>query len=378
MPAKIVSACLLGLLLLLACGRLAAAVLPEDRGDLLYHNYDGGGVEVDGPLVLIRKSIGNSVSVGLSHLVDNVTSASIDVVTTASEYTEERTENNVSLDYLRNKTTTSFGYTRSEESDYEATTLSLGVSQDLFGDLTTVSLGFAYGDNDVFKNGDPDFEESSSTRSYRVGLTQIMTRDLIVNATFEAITDQGYLNNPYRRVRYEDNSELGYSYQDEVYPETRNSSAFAVRGNYYLPQRAVVHAGVRLYEDSWSIDATTWELGYTLPYEENWIFDARLRYHDQTEADFYSDLFPGRDAQDFLARDKELSEFTSTTIGVSASYEFGRSWSLIDRGSLNIELDWIEFDYDNFRDITKEGAPGEEPLYSFDAQVTRIFASFWF
>ena len=60
------------------------------------------------------------------------------------------------------------------------------------------------------------------------------------------------------------------------------------------------------------------------------------------------------------------------------SYEFGRGWSLIDRGSLNIELDWIQFDYDNFRDITDGGKAGEEPKYSFDAQVTRIYASFWF
>ena len=135
---------------------------------------------------------------------------------------------------------------------------------------------------------------------------------------------------------------------------------------------------MRLYDDNWGIDATTYELGYTYPYEESWIFDARFRYHEQSDAEFYSDLFPFEDAQNFLARDKELSSFTSTTIGVGASYEFGRSWGFIDRGSLNFELDWIRFDYDNFRDLTKEGDAGDEPLYSFDARVTRIYASFWF
>ena len=370
---------LAGLLLALAAGNAAAAVLPDERADLMYHSYDGGGAEIDGPAVLVRKNLGSSVSLGLNHYVDNVTSASIDVVTTASEYTEQRKENAVFLDYLRDKTTISLGVTRSRESDFDADTTALGISQDLFGDLTTISIGFARGDNVVGQNGNDTFEEEATVRSYRLGVSQVLTKDLILAVTYETITDEGYLNNPYRSVRYRDSTTpAGYSYQPEVYPDTRASSAIAVRGNYYLEQRAAIHAGMRWYEDNWGIDATTWELGYVYPYEKDWIFEARFRYHDQTEAEFYSDLFPFEDAQNFLARDKELSRFTSTTIGVSASYEFGRGWQFIDRGSLNVELDWIRFDYDNFRDLTKEGEVGEEPLYSFDARVTRIYASFWF
>ena len=368
-----------GLLLLAFSCDAFAAVLPEDRVDLLYHGYDGGGVEVDGPSLLVQKSLGNSVSLGLNHYVDNVTSASIDVVVTASEYTEKRTENSVSIDYLRQKSTMSFGYTKSDESDFDATTYNVGISQDMFGDLTTVSLGFAFGDNIIGQNGNDDFVEEATVRSYRLGLSQIFTRDLIMAFTLETITDKGYLNNPYRSVRYLDSgSANGYSFQQEVYPQTRTSTAFAVRGNYYLAQRAAVHAGFRIFEDSWGIDATTYELGYTLPYEEDWIIEARLRLHDQSSAEFYSDLFPFQDAQNYLARDKELSAFTSTTIGLGASYDFGRSWTRIERGSLNLELDWIRFDYENFRDLTQSGDVGNEPLYNFDAQVTRLYLSFWF
>jgi hypothetical protein len=249
----------------------------------------------------------------------------------------------------------------------------------MFGDLTTVSMAFSFGDNVITQNGNDDFEEEAEVRSYRVDLTQIFTRDLVMAFTFQTITDEGYLNNPYRSVRYRDpGSETGYSFQPEVYPDTRTSNAFAIRANYYLAHRAALHLGVRLFEDSWDIDATTYELGYTLPYREDWIFGARLRLYDQTSADFYSDLFPHQDAQNHLARDKELSTFTSTTVGVSASYQFGRAWSVIDRGSLNLELDWIYFDYDDFRDLTKSGDVGDEPLYDFDAQVVRFYLSIFF
>jgi hypothetical protein len=367
------------ILLLSAMLELQAAVLPEERADLLYHSYDGGGAEIDGPSILLRKNIGDSVSVGLNHYVDNVTSASIDVLVSASKYTEHREENSINIDYLRQKTTMSFGYTNSDESDFTASTLSMGISQDMFGDLTTVSMSFAFGDNTVEQNGNDSFEESAEVRSYRVGVSQILTKDLVMAITYETITDEGYLNNPYRSVRYLDpSSGTGYSFQQEIYPDTRTSTAISVRANYFLSQRAALHGGVRLFDDNWDIEATTYELGYTFPYQEEWIFEANFRFHDQTSADFYSDLFPFQDAQNFLARDKELSTFTSTTFGLGASYDFGRSWQAIKRGSLNVQVDWIDFEYDNFTDLTASATVGNEPLYSFDATVTRLYASIWF
>ena len=81
--------------LALAAGGALAGVLPEDRADVLYHYYDGGGVTIDGPSILARKSIGQHVSVYGNYYVDSVSSASIDVLTTASPYEEERVETSI-------------------------------------------------------------------------------------------------------------------------------------------------------------------------------------------------------------------------------------------------------------------------------------------
>ncbi|MGD8429471.1 MAG: hypothetical protein PVH31_03615, partial [Ectothiorhodospiraceae bacterium] len=156
-----------------------AAVLPEDRADLLYHRYDGGGVTVDGPSLLIRKSIGKNVSVSGNYYVDMVSSASIDVVTTASEYSEERREQSASVDYLHGGTIMSGSYTRSVESDYTANTASFGISQDFFGDLTTLSMNYSRGWDTVGKNGDPSFEEDVSRQDYSLGLSQVLTKNLL-------------------------------------------------------------------------------------------------------------------------------------------------------------------------------------------------------
>ena len=359
---------------------LIAAVLPEDRADALFHSYDGGGVEITGPSILVRKSFSDSVSGSLHHYVDNVSSASIDVITTASPYSESRTENSIAVDYLHNKTLMSMGITKSVEPDFDASTISINFSQDMFGDLTTVNMGFARGDNIVGRNGDSSFDEQATTRNYRLSVSQIISKNLIMAVAFETISDEGFLNNPYRSVRYLDpTTPQQYSFQAEVYPRTRSSNALSFRTRYFLQRRAAIFASYRIYGDSWGISANTFELGYTLPFRSNWILETRIRYYDQSGADFYSDLFPFQDAQNFLARDKELSSFSDLTIGAGFSYEFdNKSWNTFKRGSLNFHYDYVMFDYEDFRDLTQPGSVGNEPLYSFNAGIIRAFASLWF
>ena len=368
---------------ILASSQANAAVLPEDRIDVLYHGYDGGGAEIDGPSILVRKSFSDKVSLSANYYVDSVSSASIDVETTASAYSEERTEYSVGVDYLVDKSIMSLSYTNSSESDYEADTVSFGVSQDFFGDLTTISFGVTFGQNDVGRNGDEEFEESSESRRYRFALSQIITKNLIANFSAETIADDGYLNNPYRSVRFRSDSGLGYSYEAENYPTTRNSDAFALRAMYYLPYRASLRFEARHYSDSWDIVSDNAEIRYTHPFDNGFILELKYRQYQQTGANFYQDLFEFSEATTFRARDKELSDFSSANYGLGLTYEFkGPMLNFFDKGSINLYWDHFQIDYDNFRDardsINGTALAGEESLYSLDADVIRLFVSFWY
>lgn len=367
-------------LLFLASAAADAATLPDDRADLLYHRYEGGGVTVEGPSLLVRKKFKEKYSVSANYYVDLVSSASVDVMTTASPYTETRSQWTLAADVLHGKTQYSIGFTSSEENDYSASTASLGISQDLFGDLTTVSFGFARSWDEVRKRGDADFSEPVDRSTYRVGLSQIVTTRLMMGLDYEVITDEGFLNNPYRSVRYLDpDSAAGFAFEPELYPATRTSHAVAVNGRYFLPYRAAVSGSYRFFTDTWGIDASTVQLGYTHPWGRQWVFEVTYRWYDQSTADFYSDLFPRRGAQNFLARDKELSAFTSHMVGVGATYELPPlGWSFVQRSTVSVFFDRFRFEYDDFRDITAGGAPGAEPLYGFDANVFRLFFSGWF
>ena len=358
----------------------AAKVLPEDRSDLLWHSYDGGGVTIQGPSVLVRKAYKDKISVWGNYYVDMISGASIDVEATASKYSETREEVSVGADLLYDKTTFGIGFTQSDEDDYSASTLRFSISQDFFGDLTTLSMGFAYGDDTVSRNGDLNFEDEAKHQSYRLELSQILTRRLIMNVGVESVLDEGFLNNPYRSVRFADSSAAsGYSYQAEQYPRTRNSDAAAIRAMYYLPYRAAARAEYRFYTDSWGIEAHNIEASYTHPIGDRWELDARVRYYTQDSADFYADIFPFRDAQNFLARDKELATFDSASIGGGVSYTFSQTgfW-IFSKGTLNLYADYVMFDYADFSDVTAGAALGTEPLYEFDAIVLRGFVSLWF
>ena len=67
----------------------------------------------------------------------------------------------------------------------------------------------------------------------------------------------------------------------------------------------------RYYTDSWGVDSSTVRVGYNHPIGDRWIVEVAYRWYDQSAADFYSDLFPRADSQNFVGRDKELSTFQS-------------------------------------------------------------------
>lgn len=352
-----------------------SATLPADNVDVLYHRYDGGGMVIDGPSVLVRKSAGSQVSLTGQYYVDSVSAASVDVLATASPYQEERTEYSVGLDYLYDQSTMSLGFTNSSENDFESDTVFFSVTQEFFGGMSTLKMGFASGWDEVGKVGNPSFEEDVDRRNYQLGLSQVLTRNSLLGIDLEVVTDEGYLQNPYRQNRYlNPNDTTSFLYQPERYPETRTSTAVAARALYHLPYRASLRGEYRFFTDSWGIDAHTVEFAYVHALDARWTLEGSVRYYTQNAADFYSDLYAFENSQTHLGRDKELSTLSGTTLGTGAVYEWKQtSLPGIDRLQFSLLLSWLSFDYDDFRDVTAGDnfLPGEEPLYSFDAWVTR-------
>jgi Protein of unknown function (DUF3570) len=346
----------------LAAATADAAELPEDRADAMFHWYDGGGVTADGPAVLIRKSLFDQLSVYGSYYVDMVSSASIDVVTTASPYHETREERTVGLDYLYHDSLISVSGTVSKEPDYSADSASFDVTQDVFGGMTTVSLGYTRGWDVVLKHGSPYFSQTADHWQYRLGATQILTPRWLMSLNLESVSDNGYLQSPYRVARV-----FGAAVPERD-PSTRTGRSAQVRlvGDIGSASRSSVRAQYRYFWDTWGIGAHTAELGYSRYLGNRWLVDGYFRYYTQGRAVFYSNDFTTEMA--YMSRNRQLSDFWDAGPGLKATYTAGRVFSQFNI-KVNAAYQWVRFQYSDFTDI-RTGK-----LYSFNANVLEFFVS---
>src|SRR6202163_4779810 len=209
----------------------SADVLPDNRADVFYSKYSGGGMDITGYSATARAKVTENFALEANYFVDKVSGASVDVLSQASVIKDERKQKTLSVDYIHDKTQYNLSYTNSTERDYISNTTHFSLSQDMFGDLTTVTLGFTDSRDKVGENNGKSFAPviawlgHAQSRSYEVGLSQIITKNLIAGATLDVITDQGYLSNPYRSIRFRDTAvQPGYSLGSPIYPNTRTST----------------------------------------------------------------------------------------------------------------------------------------------------------
>ena len=246
--------------MLALAGAAHAAVLPDDRADVFYSTYKGGGMNITGKSILVRKKFAESFSVQANYFIDTVSGASIDVLSNASTIHDERKQKSLSLDYIRGKTSYNVSYSNSKETDYVSDTAHFSLSQDMFGDLTTVTLGYTRGWDKVSQRSGTTITPvgQADRRSYDAGISQVITKNLLGSLMLEVITDEGFLNNPYRFTRYVDpTSGTGWGQQPELYPRTRTSTAVTGRARYYLWYRAAASASYRYFTDTWGIRGHT-------------------------------------------------------------------------------------------------------------------------
>ncbi|MEO8806519.1 MAG: DUF3570 domain-containing protein, partial [Burkholderiaceae bacterium] len=318
-----------------------AADLPEDSADAMIHVYDGGGVRAIGPALLVRKKLLDKVSLSATYYIDSVSNASIDVVTTASPYKENRSEYGFSADYAVRDSTMTLALTSSKEPDYTADNMSIDVSQEVFGGMSTVSLGYTRGSDKVGKKGIGFFDTATHWK-YRLGLTQILTPTWIASANFEALSDDGYLGSPYRVARV-----FGATVPERN-PRTRTGRAMKFRVIGDLGSRNAVRAEYRYYWDTWAIKAHTVEFGYSRYFGDAWLADVSLRYNTQKRALFYSDNAATETL--YVSRNRQLGTYNSIGLGGKLSYSMGKVQGKYEV-KLNGSYERVRFKYSDFTDV---------------------------
>jgi hypothetical protein len=338
---------------------VVAVTLPEDTAEAMYHLYDGGGLTAQGPALLVRKSVLDKVSLVGTYYVDMVSNASIDVVTQASPFKETRKEYAVGADYAYRDSLLSVAYSNSNEPDYIAQSVSIDASQEVFGNMTTIKLGFTRGKDDVGKKGEGFFDYAKHWR-YRLGVTQILTPSWLATLNLEAVSDDGFLGSPYRAAL------VFGAYVPENNPRTRSSRSIKLGTVGEIMPRTSVHVDYRYFYDTWDIKASTFEVGGSRYVGESFLIDAYLRYYTQTRALFYSDNATTQTV--YISRNRQLSTFNDIAPGARVTYVYKQVPGRYEiKGNLNYE--YQRFNYSDFTDVRT----GQ--LYSYGAHVLQLLVT---
>ncbi|MFO1387056.1 MAG: DUF3570 domain-containing protein [Chitinivorax sp.] len=140
-----------------------------------------------------------------------------------------------------------------------------------------------------------------------LGVTQLLNKSALLEASFAYTRSSGYLSNPYKAVEVAfidplkqagtagGNLSADYTYDAEVValmeqrPDLRNQGALSLRYVQHVAAAdAALHMNYRYFQDSWRIQAHTLETQWVQPLAQGWSVSPKVRYYTQTAASFYT------------------------------------------------------------------------------------------
>jgi hypothetical protein len=307
------------------------------------------GVVVVHPQLDLGTTLGPDFRLGAGYEVDIVTGATpavfgphtgnVDVVTSATKFSDTRHQVHGGISYDRPTSSVGFSYSYGWESDYTSHALTGTARSDLLDHNFTLGLSYTHNwdsvcDANNIAVGDRvlDLRPLTFSTNCFTGATDVTTHRLHID-TFQPSLSwtatpklllqigstiqilDGFQSNPYRSVQ------LGrdHATPQEHEPLFRQRYAVYARAAYALPavRGSMLFTG-RLYQDSWAVQAATGEVLLNKYFGQMFLLTLRGRYHNQTGASFYRDgkgyLEMGPAGQ-YWTGDRELSPMSNYLAG---------------------------------------------------------------
>lgn len=340
---------------LAAIGVAPAPGMAHELGSSLYIREDTDGTTVISPRLRVAGQATESTRLDASYTVDVWSSASIDIRTAATpRIYEQRDEVDLGASQLLDDLTLGGTYRYSKENDYESHGGSLSLSLDLADKATTLASAFSVSLDDVGRAGDPAFSRDLHTFGGRLGLTQVLDPETLLQLNYDLSYLRGFQSSAYRRVLSAPTvtCEDQFGCREEAVPDERLRHAIALQARRSFGSSVSMGLGYRYYFDDWALSSHTVEAKLSfLPARETTL-SLRYRFYVQGGADFFKPYYTDltfTDTGGYRTHDRELSPLMSHRIGLDSEqeFEFGR---MLLRGSIFAGL--THYDYDNFPGLT--------------------------
>jgi hypothetical protein len=347
----------------------------------LYVRTDTNATTVWAPRQRLAARIADTAGLEATVSIDAWTSASVDIVTSATRnlttgaphvVEEIRKEVTGGAYYELGIATLSGGYRYSAENDYWSHGGVGNLALDLAEKNTTLVFS-AFGSADqVGRSGDPYWRAPQSSIGGRASLTQVLDTKSLMQVTWESTHVAGYQASPYRFVAIGGNGTCrGTSPSQptplcipEYVPDARWRSAAVLRARRALGTKVSIGLEYRFYFDDWGLLSHTLSPDIQVLVTEHGTLSFSYRYYTQDEADFYRPRYLTSPPLGYATRDRELSALYSNRLGLGFTQEFQVSSATVL--SLGARLGVTRFKYLAFVGLKQVDALEATGLLSLD------------
>lgn len=265
------------------------------------------------PHVTATGTLSTKTSLSATYTEDVVSSASLDVRTTASpRIYDRRQEVDVGVGQELAGIQLGGAFSHSREKDYLSNGGSLTLSREFAQRNFTASLRGGFMSNVVGRADDPNYGAPMTDVSADLALTQLFTAATLAQLNLTFARTDGMIASPYRKVSVDGGR---YVLPENEPPErSRLAAAFAVKQYFGV---FVAHVDYRFYWDTFQLLSHTVDARLILDLGP---VNVRLRYrfYSQNAAYFYRSRYDR--LQLYLSSDRELSPFTSHLFGIKAEW----------------------------------------------------------
>ena len=284
---------------------------------------------------------------GASYLVDVVSAASVDIVSTASRrFIETRQAGGLTGAYQLGRLGISANGNVSVEPDYGSYTGGASATYDLFDKNVTALLSYYHGYDIASRHDTPwnVWNHQINTDGVKLGGTIILDRATYVAIVGDLIFENGDTSKPYRYVpmfapgtvvtRGESiarvNKDRLSARALEQLPTERQRYAVSARIGHRFSW-ATLRMDERFYTDAWGLKAATTDARFIFTPARRLEAGPHLRFHAQAPVDFWQRAYVMRTGLDFPALrtgDRELGPLVNLTGGATARMLMGPATDL--------------------------------------------------
>lgn len=238
------------------------------------------------------------------------------------------------------------GFSASDEYDYTHVGVNGRLSRDFNQRNTTLSAGISIASDaiepvggaplplsamlDVGDVSNRTGDKDKDVVDLVLGVTQVISRNLLVQANYAYSNSSGYLNDPYKILSVVDPlsgdtvmrtpppgiSGPSHEFVFESRPDSRTKHSLFGQAKYFWNDK-VLDASYRYMTDDWDIDSHTLDLRLRWPVGADKFLEPHLRFYTQSEANFYRvSLADGAPLPAFASSDYRLGNFDAMTAGL--------------------------------------------------------------